>query len=377
MEKKFYALVAILCFLSFLSVRAQDSTACNPGFSAFASGDTANFNAWDTLSNIQHSWRFGDGTSLSFSRRYSFVQHHFPASGSYTVTHIIRDSLGGGCFDSSSQVVVINAAPTCSIDFNASVDSLIHPGKYSFFAFPTGPADTVRWYINDTLVATADSLLNYSLLPGTYSVCVNLHSSSGCIAQNCHTIVVRDSSDTSHVLPPPPPPTCTVSFSYTFSPSQPNAVHFMAHDSTGLDSVSLTWFIFRSADTVVLHGPDPIYVFSDTGCYRVQLFAVSPSGCSSFTEQQVCIDSLSGNGFVACYPNPTPGQTCLDLRMDEDNTVYVNIFNSMGHLVISKRLAGLRGLNHFILPTADLPKGVYYVQVQFGGVTKRCKIQKL
>jgi len=91
----------------------------------------------------------------------------------------------------------------------------------------------------------------------------------------------------------------------------------------------------------------------------------------------VCIDSLPGSSYIASYPNPAPGVSRLDVKLDQDNTIYINVYNSMGHLVLSKRVAGIKGMNQIVLPTADLPKGMYYVQIQYGNVSKRSKIQKL
>jgi hypothetical protein len=97
------------------------------------------------------------------------------------------------------------------------------------------------------------------------------------------------------------------------------------------------------------------------------------------TQQWVCIDSLGngGNNFITAYPNPAPGQTFLDVQLDEQHMININIFNSMGHMVLIRKQAGYAGMNHITLPTASLPKGIYYVQVQYGGITKRSKIQKL
>jgi PKD repeat protein len=378
MKKEFYTLIAVLCLASVLSVRAQDTTACNAGFNVNSSQHTANFFAYDSLRNIQHFWNFGDGAFLPFSSRNFMVSHYYSAPGRYTVLHAVRDSLGGGCFDSTVQVIVIDTAPVCAIYINAlTVDSSHIPATYSFSAYPVGPNDTVKWYVNDSLVGTADSL-SRSFGVGQYTVCAQLHGASGCNAASCFTFSVnsRDSSDTTHT--PPPVDSCSISFSYTVNPSHPNEFHFIAHDSTGLDS--LTWVISRPNDTlstVILHGQDPIHVFTDTGCYRVDLFATTPAGCISFTEQLICIDSLPAAGYIASYPNPAYSQSNLDLKLDKDNTVYITVFNAMGHQEFTKVVAGVRGSNLIVLPIAGLPKGIYYVQIQYGGVTKHSKIQKL
>jgi hypothetical protein len=375
--KKIYTLVLLLCFGGALSARSQDSTVCNPGFNVSTSQHTASFQAWDMHAAVIHSWIFGDGYSLtSYS---SSASHTYRVAGYYLVKHVIRDSVSGTCHDSSSQMVLIDSVPQCQIYIALHGDTTSLPNHYRFWAGPRSPGDSLSWYINDSLVVRNDTGFSHDFGIGYYTVCVRLHTLSGCNASSCYSFTVHaadTTSDTTHTPPPPPPyDSCSVSFTYTRSGSHPNEIHFSVHDSTGLDS--LTWFITRGMDSIILHGPAPVYVFPDTGCYFVFLYAVSPRGCYSWSGQSLCIDSLGGNEYIASYPNPAPGESRLDLKLDRDNTVYINVYNSMGHLVLSKRVAGVGGMNQIILPTGDLPKGMYYVQIRYGNVTKRSKIQKL
>jgi hypothetical protein len=375
--KKIYTLALLLCFGSWLFARAQDTTVCNPGFNVSTSQHTATFQAWDMHLAVIHSWVFGDGYSLtSYS---SSASHTYSAAGYYTVKHIIRDSVSGVCHDSTMRLVYIDSVPQCQIYIALHGDSGSLPNHYRFWAGPRSPGDSLSWYINDSLVVRNDTGFAHDFGIGYYTVCVRLHALSGCTASSCYSFTVHaadSSSDTTHTPPPPPPhDSCSISFTYSSSAAHPNEIHFVAHDSTGLDS--LAWFITRGVDTVVLHGPAPVYVFADTGCYNVVLYAMTPGGCYSYSGQSVCIDSLPGSNYIASYPNPARGESRLDVKLDRDNMIYINIYNSMGHLVLSKRVDGIGGMNQIVLPTADLPKGVYYVQIRYGNVSKRSKIQKL
>jgi PKD repeat protein len=455
MENKIYALITAFFFCCLLSVKAQDSSSCTAHFQAYTSAGTAvSFRAQDTLPNIQHYWYFGDGTGTGFSRSNAFVVHVYQQNGTYLVVHVIRDSTGGGCFDSTAQYVAVNAPPSCPVYLYIQGDSTGNSHIYNFFASASGAStDTIRWYINDTLVGTGDSLLNRYFASGHYTICARLHTASGCSASACQSIDVvsgcavspvihysADSSDpqTLHFSASPDTsiytyywtfgdggssfgshpvhtypyggtyavllrlsrrtgadsctssvtdtvyvtgrPTCNITFTYSQNPAHPGLVTFNAQDSTVSDS--LTWVIQRpndSLNTVVLHGHHPMHIFTDTGCYRVALYTTTPSGCTGMTQQWVCIDSLGngGNNFITAYPNPAPGQTFLDVQLDEGHTINISIFNSMGHLVLVRKQGGYAGMNHIALPTASLPKGIYYVQIQYGGITKRSKIQKL
>lgn len=373
--KKNYALFAVLCFACLLSARAQDSTTCNPGFNVSTSQHTAYFQAWDTHLSVIHTWSFGDGQS--FTGYSPSVSHTYGTAGYYTVMHMIRDSVGVTCHDSTTQTVLIDSVPQCSVYLGLYVDTSHLPNHYAFWTGALNMGDSLSWYINDSLISRNDTFA-HDFGIGYYTVCVRLHTLSGCTASSCYSFNVHaadSTSDTTHTPPPPPYDSCSISFGYTFNPSHTNEVHFIANDSTGLDS--LTWIITQGPDTAILHGYAPVYVFTDTGCYNVALHAVNPSGCQSWSGQSICIDSLPGTDYIASYPNPAVGESRLDLKLDQDNMAYINIFNSMGHLVLSKRVACVKGMNQIVLPTADLTKGVYYVQIRYGNVTKRSKIQKL
>jgi PKD repeat protein len=460
MEKKFYSLILFILFSGLLSARAQDTTRCNPRFGVGVSGRHATFQAIDTLRSIRHYWNFGDSTHAGFSRNLRTVHHTYRHPGTYTVTHIIKDSLGGACFDSSTQSVSVDLPPTCQISFQAMRDTVNHH-FYNFFASYTisGGHDSIFWLVNDSLVGTGPTLLNHFFSNGIYTVCAKLTTSTGCQAEQCGQISVgtdstgngnpdscgihpsfgyaADSSNSQriHFIPTPdsiaysylwdfgdgistvdrepyhtyssggtytvtlsvtkhsgldscrstatgtvfvagvPKDSCKISFTYTRDPSMPNKIDFNAQDSAGLDS--LTWIVTRMADTAYLYGHTPTYILSDSGCYTVLLIALTPSGCQSSSQQTICTDTATGNSFISSYPNPVVSMTNINLNLANENNIRISIFNSMGNQVQTSVVAGYKGQNHITLPVSNLPKGIYYVQIQYGNETRRSKIQKL
>src|SRR5579859_2097699 len=148
--KFFYLLILSALLTSFVPANAQDSASCTARFGTSVSQNVAFFQAVDTQAGILHHWLFGDGSGTGLSSRYGMVSHTYASSGTYWVTHVIQDSLGRGCFDSSSQSISINVPPPCQISFLAMRDTFdFH--VYSFFSTITasqGP-DSVFWYVND------------------------------------------------------------------------------------------------------------------------------------------------------------------------------------------------------------------------------------
>jgi hypothetical protein len=246
---------------------------------------------------------------------------------------------------------------------------------YTFIAntsFSPGATDTVRWTINDTLVAMGDTLHKY-LPGGPYTVCALLSTSYSCQAQACVTINPQDS------LPPPPPDTCTIAFTAVSKDRKPNQYVFTVIDGKEYDSISWTIMGPDSLFAGPYHGPSFSYTFPDTGYYAVYVSADKRSGCLVSNGQYVHIDSIPGPSghYINSYPNPATTQVTLSVRLEEYTTLDIRVYNSMGGQVLSRIVTGNPGVNQITLPIANLPMGVYYIELQFGDTTLRSKFQKL
>lgn len=374
--KKVYFLFFFLLSFGLTTVRAQDSSSCNAAFSITGiSGTQVYFWAMDSLAGVRHNWVFGDGSSKSTD---SFaVAHTYFAYGNYLVTHVVIDT-ARHCRDSVSQWVNVPApGPSCGVYITESIDSAHH--QYTFIAnvnFTPGATDTVRWTVNDTLVARGDTLRRY-LPPASYSynVCALLSTSDGCRSQTCLTVNPQDSMPS---LPPPPPDTCTITFTAVPNAHKSNEYKFTV--TNGSDYGSISWTIMGpdSLSAGPYYGPDFSYTFPDTGYYAVYVTAEKRSGCFVSNGQFVHIDSIppTSGGFITSYPNPATTQVNLAVSLDKPTTIAVRVYNSMGSQVLSTTLAGYPGINQVTLPIANLPTGIYYVQLQYGNTILKSKIQK-
>jgi hypothetical protein len=319
MYRHFYALFLFIFLFGHSPARAQDSATCTAQFFASGDGFQFYFRAVDSVTGVQHFWSFGDSTQVGYGN-FVGVQHTYGHYGSFTVTHVVVNP-AVGCRDSSVQNVSIGAPPPqCGISFYFSRDSTVAPNVYSFYpnTYLAGASiDTVTWTVNGTVAGTADTLIR-NFQPGTYTVCVNLNTNTGCRTQSCQTVVVTDSAPTPPVVTPP----VTVT---------PNDSTVTPPDST-----------MTPIDTI--------------GRNRS--------------------DSTAGSN-LSSYPNPTSGQVRLDVPLDQPGMIYIRIYNSMGSQVQATSVSGYQGVNHVDLPLSDLATGIYYIQVQYGNTIRRSKVQKL
>ena len=396
MKDKFYALLLVSLFIGGITARAQDSTACNARFFAETNGAQVYFRAVDSLSGVQHFWNFGDTTQLGYGN-YVGVQHTYHHSGTFTVTHLIRNT-ATGCHDSASMTVSIdlNPPPSCGISIDYRRDTNNH-SLYTFIAHPYlagGSVDTIAWRVDNGYAGMGDSLIQ-TLTKGTHTVCATLFTSSGCRSESCQTIRVADSTDSLPSQPPPPPapPVCSVAFTATPNPANARQYTFTVEDSSGRIR-ALEWMIFSVKDSLYLKteiGQRFTYTFPVAGSYIVSLYATNDSvpGCRAFTSQAIHVDSnrVDSSGtdssraaavdFIRSYPNPAASQAGIDVTLTQPAMIYIHVYNSMGSPVYSTTVSGYQGTNHLQVPLGNLQTGVYYIQVQYGNAVKRSKIQKL
>ncbi|HEV3411994.1 MAG TPA: PKD domain-containing protein [Puia sp.] len=373
--RNFYSVLSFFLALSGLTaVHAQDTSACNATFQATISGNTVFLRAMDSLPGVRHNWNFGDG--ITDNTDSFMVNHTYSAPGQYLVIQMTTDS-AHNCHDSTAQLVTIAAPPpSCSVFVTETSDSVHH--LYTFVAnvsVTPGASDTVRWTINDTLVATGDTLIK-TLTGGRYNVCALLSTSYSCQSQSCMTINPQDS------LPPPPPPpadTCTINFTATAKDHNPNQYVFSIINPERYDSISWTIAGTDSLFAGPFHGESFKYAFRDTGYYLIEVTANARPGCFVQNAQVIHIDSVpkSQGNYITSYPNPATAQVSLSVTLNSSAAVAIRVYNSMGGQVLSQSASGYPGVNQITVPIANLPIGVYYIELQYGNTILRSKVQKL
>jgi hypothetical protein len=379
--RKFYLLLSLFAALTgrqAVHAESADTTVCNAAFQATIMDSLVSFRAMDSMPGVQHLWNFGDGSVSTLSPA---VAHFYLVPGKYAVMQIVFDS-AHQCEDSSTQMITIgNSGVMCNVYINFSNDST---GQlYHFIATPVfsgGSNFTVSWLVNDTLAGFGDTLIKF--LPyGPDSICASLrvsdpNNNTVCMALACVAINPLDSVSTQ---PPSPPDTCTISFTAVQNDHTPNQYVFTLLDGERYDSIS--WTIVGPDS--LFAGPYPngsfSYTFPDTGYYDVYVTAEARPGCWVRNGQAIHVDSIAkGSGSTTTsYPNPATTQVTMSVTLGSYTTVDVQVYNSMGGLVLTRTVTGYPGINQITLPIANLPPGVYYVELKSADTTLRSKFQKL
>src|SRR5579871_1274068 len=280
-------LLSSMIFLAFhLSSKAQ----CNAAFTYSITNNIVNFMSADSLPYGASVWYFGDG-SAGWA---SYFTHPYNASGTYSVKHIVYDSLNH-CSDSTVKVITVNFTPSCNASFSYYQDST-HLGNYYFYdqsAIIGSYFASATWTINgstvnDTLINQGQAF-NYSFTkPGIYHVCEMLQTSSGCTSSSCQDINVV------HV------DSCSLNIIFTDAKenSNPFAIQFTSTVNTSSTAnVSYSWYFGDGATDTT---KNPIHTYTK-GIYNVTAYAF-------YTDSNKL--SCSSYYYAPLYVNIGPVYTC-------------------------------------------------------------------
>jgi len=277
--KKILLLSIFACSL-FAHVQGQ----CNAKFTYTVNNNIVNFISADTAIQGVSIWYPGDG-SVNFG---NFLSYAYYASGTYTAKHIVMDSTTN-CLDSSVQSISVQFTPSCSASFYYNVDSL-SLGHYSFFDNSTiigALQKTIQWTVNDSLAGEFESF-NYAFpQAGTYRVCEQLTTTSGCVSSSCQDISVSKIDSCN----------LNAAFSYYGQQSNPLEIHFSTTIDNGAN-ISYHWY-FGDGVSDTAKNPVHIYVKGvySASLFLEKLFLNTEDSCTSYFSEPV-------------YVNIGPADTC-------------------------------------------------------------------
>ena len=216
-------------------------------------------------------------------------------TGTYTL--IITDV--HYCSSTLTVTLGTNPANACMANFYYLTDS-VNSGfsTYSFidYSSPDSTSTIVSylWTFGDGTSSTLQNQTHTFVSPGTYYVCLNITTSSGCTSTSCQYVYVNGY----------PGATCQASFySYIDSTSSPAMPVYNFIDQSYPDSTStiISWnwtFQGGTPATSALQYPTNI-VYSSPGFYSICLTITTTSGCSS----SICDSIYIGNNPCQLYAN--------------------------------------------------------------------------
>jgi len=203
-------------------------------------------------------WHFGDGTTAS---TWNAV-HEYAQAGTYRVCLTV--TFAPNCVKETCDTVVIpNPPPTCLELSKFTYEKFSTDAqKYKFTPDHIFTDVVYTWTFGDGTGSHDPIAIHRYAQPGVYTACLTAWRGPNCASTTCKTITVlpQINCDSIHVT-------------YTFQrdPIVPNKLYFYANANFPI--LDQTWTITKISPAttvpVILHQNNPIYVFNDTGYYRV------------------------------------------------------------------------------------------------------------
>ncbi|MCC6722753.1 MAG: PKD domain-containing protein, partial [Bacteroidia bacterium] len=161
-----------------LQSKADFSTAdlCDDEIAVFTNKSTV------SSGNLTFLWKFGDGTySSSHSPRHIYTSK---VSKTYNVTLVAI--VPGGCSDSISKAITVNANPNSDFTYSKS-------GRLVYFKANEGGNTSYHWDFGEGGTSeSANTQYHYinAFEYGKFNVCLTVENASGCFTQSCKLIEI-------------------------------------------------------------------------------------------------------------------------------------------------------------------------------------------
>lgn len=269
-------------FQKLVTLKAGESSFTGPANVCIGTAATYTSSSAST-SNINYLWDMGDGTTYTTKA----VSHLYKATGTYTIK--LRNDFGG-CIDSSSQQIVVNALP--KIDFDALNFSSCQIPATVNFVDKTANATAWLWSFGNGKASTLQNPSSTYSVFGNYSITLKATSDKGCVDSVTKTdfIKIQKPSVTIANLP------ANACVPYNFKPS---------YSTNFSDSITSYFWDFGDGNTSTSSNPSNSY--NKVGSYTVKLFFTTNSGCK---DSAVYVNGVNIGDKVAVDFTAAPTPVC-------------------------------------------------------------------
>ena len=314
-------------------------------------------------------WSFGDGSSAT---SWNAI-HEYAHPGRYIVCLKIYLGQNSNCVRESCDTIYIPAPmPPCI--------------QLSKFAYQVFPNDNQKYkftpdHINATLQYTwtfGDGTGSHDPVavhryaqPGVYVACLTVWRGPECASTTCKEIRVlpQFNCDTAHV-----------SYRFERSLNMPNKIRFFA--GATLPILDQVWIITKVGGTVatppvILHQNNPIYLFHDTGHFRVYLKATLLGGCVKEYCNYIHIEQVANVCELQAFPNPASAVVNVNLFLTQPEMIHAYVYNNLNVVVLQKNQQGHTGNNLVTLNVSNLIAGQYTIKLIYGNTVCYARFQKL
>jgi gliding motility-associated-like protein len=255
---------------------------CSPLLVQFTDASTGNPTQW--------KWNLGNG-GISTQQNPSAA---YLNPGTYTITLTVSNAQG---IDSvvKTNYITVYANPT--VQFASSVTSGCLPLIVQFQDNSTAGSGTITqeaWDFGDGQLGTGADPSHLYNFAGNFGVSLTVTNSYGC------SQTVQQPTE----INVPQPVTADFNYTYANACQPPVTVTFTNLSSSPGNTLSYQWLYGNGSGSLSVN---PVYTYTQSGTYNIQLIATSNQGCSDTVVKSISIGSVTPNFTVpagACVNDP-------------------------------------------------------------------------
>lgn len=253
-----------------------------------------NLSTTDSLSYIAgYSWNFGDfGSGTSNTSNLPDPTHTYSSTSIFNVFLIATTNFS--CSDTSLVQLRINASPTSNFTYSPTCY-----GDLMEFFNPGSSLDSAYiWRFGDSQTNQLKEPAHFYAFPGNYTVTLTVYAQGGCATTSSKQVSVS--------------PIPSANFAQT--PACIDAV-FQFVDSSSVSSGSIiSWNWLIDSAPLIDSIRNPVYTFTDTGTYSINLTVTSDIGCKHSVTKSIRAHPLPTANFSF---NPQFGNPPLDVQFTD------------------------------------------------------------
>ena len=312
-------------------------------------------------------WSFGDGSSAT---SWNAV-HEYAQPGQYRVCLRVYSGTNTTCFRESCDTVIVPVpVPPCTQLSKYHFENV--PGdnqKYKFTPDYINTTFQYTWTFGDGTGSHDPIAIHRYAQPGVYVACLTVWRSNTCASTTCHEIRVMPqiNCDTAHA-----------SYTYQRNSATPNKIQFFANAT--LPIIDQVWYITKvgsTAPTIILHQNNPIYLFQDTGYFRVCLKATLQGGCVKEYCNYIRIEQVANVCELQAFPNPAGAAVNVNVYLTQPEMIHAYVYNNLNVLLLQRDQQGTTGNNLVTINVSNLAAGQYIIRLVYGNRVCYASFQKM
>ncbi len=312
-------------------------------------------------------WNFGDGTSTT---SWNAI-HEYAQPGQYRVCLKVYSGTNTTCFRETCDTVVVPVpVPPCTQLSKYHFENVAGDNqKYKFTPDYINTTFQYTWTFGDGTGSLDPVAIHRYTLPGIFVACLTAWHSNTCASTTCHEI---------NVLPQINCDTAHIGYTFVRNSNLPNKFQFFANAT--LQIIDQVWTITKVGSTtapVILHENNPIYLFQDTGYFRVCLKATLQGGCVKEYCNYIHIEQVSSACELQAFPNPANVSVNVNLYLTQPEMIHAFVYNSLNVLMFQQDQQGSTGNNLVTVNVSNLAAGQYTIRLVYGNSVCYARFQKL